>query len=268
MFLSYYQMECNPFDKKTSTSNAFISSDFNQAYSRMRYLVDIKGIGVFTGTPGIGKTFVARYLKENLNKDLYKFIYLSITDNLTLFEFYNVLGRAINIDIGNCFKSNIYANIQNRFIDMVKVEKIQPVIVVDEAHKLSNEIFKNFKIFYDFEMDSEYYTTLILIGNEDLKSNMNRGNLESLRQRIVNNYQFKGLSNQEISEYIKSQLEIAKTKDKLFSEDALVALHSNFRSSLRKLNALIINSLMLGFNQKADVIDSEIVYSAKKEMEL
>ena len=60
-FLDYYALSFNPFDKQClKEKDGFMSSDFRQMTSRLEYLKNVRGIGVFTARPGMGKTFGAR----------------------------------------------------------------------------------------------------------------------------------------------------------------------------------------------------------------
>ena len=77
-----------------------------------------------------------------------------------------------------------------------------------------------------------------------------------------------GLSRDEVKNYIKTRLEIANVNISIFKEDALNALYSCSKSSPRRLNMLVLNSLMLGYQNRHTVIDSEIVMNAKGEMDL
>ena len=57
-FLDYYALSFNPFDKQCiKEKDGFMSSDFKQMTSRLEYLKNVRGIGVFTSRPGMGKTF-------------------------------------------------------------------------------------------------------------------------------------------------------------------------------------------------------------------
>ena len=57
-FLDYYALSFNPFDKQClKEKDGFMSSDFRQMTSRLEYLKNVRGIGVFTARPGMGKTF-------------------------------------------------------------------------------------------------------------------------------------------------------------------------------------------------------------------
>lgn len=75
MYLSYYGMEFNPFDKGIDTKYSFETEDFKIMKNRLNYIKDNPGIGLFTGNPGLGKTFIIRNFLNELNPNLYKVIY-------------------------------------------------------------------------------------------------------------------------------------------------------------------------------------------------
>lgn len=268
MYTSYYGMSCNPFLKEVSTTNKFESNDYLQLINRFNYLKEIKGLGVFTGPPGYGKTFTIRSFIDSLNKDLYKVIYLSIADKFTLFDFFKEIGKALNIDTGACYRTDLYNNIQKELVNLVEIYKVQPVIIIDDAHNLSREILKNLKLLFDFSMDSKDYTIIIMVGHPELKTELSKNVYDSLHQRIIVNYKMNGLSREEVKQYVATRLEIANVNNDIFQDDALNALYSCSKSSPRRLNTLILNCLMLGYQYKLDKINSEIVMEAKGEMEL
>lgn len=268
MYTSYYGMSCNPFIKEVNTKNKFESNDYIQLINRFNYLKEIKGLGVFTGLAGYGKTFTIRSFIDNINKDLNKIIYISATDNLTVFDFFKEIGKSLKIDTGACYRTDMYNNIQKEIIRMVEIDKVQPIIIIDDAHNLSRDILKNLKVLFDFEMDSKDYTIIILIGHPELKSELSKKLYETINQRIIVNYKMKGLSRSEVKEYIKSRLKISNVNNEIFTSDALNALYSCSKSSPRRLNNLILNCLMLGCQYKTKNIDSEIVMEAKGEMDL
>ena len=61
MYNSYYGLTFNPFDKQQlKEKDHFISRDFTEMTNRLNYLKDIRGIGVFTARPGMGKSYALR----------------------------------------------------------------------------------------------------------------------------------------------------------------------------------------------------------------
>lgn len=268
MYTSFYGMSTNPFLKDTSIKYQFKSGDFVQVLSRLNYLKEIKGIGLITGEPGFGKTFTIRSFSSSLNKDLYKIIYISITKDMSTFDFFKIISNELCIDIGACYKSDTYKKIQEELKRLVEKDRIQPIIILDDAHFLTRDIITNLKVFYDFDMDSKDYVSLIIVGNSVIKEELSKNIYESLKQRIVVNYTLKGLSRDEVKQYISSRLEIADTTKEIFESDAVNALYSCSKSSPRRLNALIINALMLGYQNKITKIDSSIIMNAKNEIDL
>ena len=116
-------------------------------------------------------------------------------------------------------------------------------------------------------MDSKDYTTIILVGHEELRKELSKVKYETLQQRIVVNYRFNGLSREEVKEYVISRLELANQKNKIFEEAALTGLYSASKGSPRRLNNLIINCLMIGYQNNKTEIDEEIVMLAKNEID-
>ena len=267
MYTTYYGMSCNPFLKSESMNFQFESNDFRQCINRFNYLKEIKGIGLFIGESGSGKTYVIRQFIHSLNKDLYKVIYISAQKNMSVFDFFKILSDRLGIDIGACYKSDIYINIQNEIKRLVLHDRIQPLIIIDDAHLLTREILLNFKVLYDFDMDSIDYLALYLVGHQDLKEEINKNIHIALKQRILINYTFEGFSREEVKNYILSRLKCANIEYELFTIEALNALYSASKSSPRRLNSLVINSLILGFQNNVKKIDTDIVMNAKNEID-
>ena len=116
-------------------------------------------------------------------------------------------------------------------------------------------------------MDSKDYTTIILVGHEELRKELSKIKYEILQQRIVVNYRFNGLTREEVKEYVISRLELANQKNKIFEVSALSALYSASKGSPRRLNNLIINCMMIGYQNNKSEIDEEIVMLAKNEID-
>ncbi len=73
MFHSYYGLSFNPFDKELSLEkDRFHFRDMEEMLSRLDYLKDTRGIGVFTAKPSMGKSFALRCFANGLNPNLYR----------------------------------------------------------------------------------------------------------------------------------------------------------------------------------------------------
>ncbi|MDD4795970.1 MAG: AAA family ATPase [Bacilli bacterium] len=87
MYLSFFGMEFNPFDKSIDTKHAFETEDFKIVKNRLEFLKDNKGLALITGVSGVGKTFSIRAFLSSLNPNLFKVIYIPMS-TLTVMEFY------------------------------------------------------------------------------------------------------------------------------------------------------------------------------------
>ena len=83
-----YGLSLNPFAKGAlPTKDAFQSNDLKALLNRLRYLVNVRGVGVFTASPGIGNSYGIRCFQKELNENLYKVVYLCLT-TISVAEFY------------------------------------------------------------------------------------------------------------------------------------------------------------------------------------
>ena len=97
MFNPYYSLAFNPFDKQqVKESDAFISHDYKEMLSRLDYLKEARGIGLFTSPPGRGKSFCLRCFAKSLNPSLYHMEYMPLS-TITVAEFYKELCTILGV---------------------------------------------------------------------------------------------------------------------------------------------------------------------------
>ena len=72
-FTSFYGMRMDPFDKSLPSKDAYKTLDMEQMQGRLEHLKAHPGIGLFTASPGMGKTFALRCFSDSLNPNLVRF---------------------------------------------------------------------------------------------------------------------------------------------------------------------------------------------------
>ena len=110
--------------------------------------------------------------------------------------------------------------------------------------------------------------TVILIGLPVINHILSRSTNEDLNQRIVMNYDFKGLSKEDIKKYINDRLNLVKINTNIFSENVFEILPNLVSGSIRKLNVVLERALTLGAIEKVDKIDSELIMKAVNDISL
>ncbi len=266
MFLSYFGMEFNPFDKSIDTKYAFETEDLKVIKNRLNYLKEHPCIALFTGNPGMGKTFSIRQFMKELNPNLFKCIYLSMS-SLTVYEFYKQLATSLGI-IPEFKKCDIFKQIQDTIIDLVNNKKINVIICIDEAQYLKTDIINDLKILTNFEMDSKNYFSLILSGSPVLNTILNRNIHEALKQRITISYNFSGISRDEIEDYINSRFKLAHGNENILTKEAIESVYNSCNNSIRIVNNIITKALIIASSKNSNIIDNNIIIEAYNDLAL
>jgi len=182
-------------------------------------------------------------------------------------EFYRSLALGLNLE-PLYKKIDLFNSIQERLIFLAKDKKVTPVIITDEAQYLKTGIFNDIKLLLNFCMDSKDYAILILTGQPVLNDILSKNVHEALKQRIIINYNFEGISKCEIEEYISSRFKLCGVHEPIFNNNSIEAIYSCSNGSIRKLNTIIEKCLLIGAQKKVRAIDTEIVMAAQNETEL
>lgn len=261
MYSSFYGLTFNPFDKQQlKEKDHFISRDFTEMTNRLNYLKDIRGIGVFTARPGMGKSYALRCFAASLNPSLFHMEYLCLS-TISVADFYKQLCFILGVpEKGG--KTRIFKAIQEQITYLYK-EKRQPLLLaIDEAQYLNTGILNDIKMLMNYGYDSVNYFTLILCGESHLNDTLRKPVHEALRQRITVHYNYAGLSDDEVSRYILHKLQLAGASTSIIDPAALAAAHSFTQGNPRLIDNLMTDALTIGSQQERKVIDAETIRAA------
>jgi len=267
MFLPFYGFGINPFDIALDTKKAFLSFDHKQMTNRLIYFKDSKGIGVFTAPPGYGKTFTMRCFAESLNPQLHRVIYICMS-TLSAMDFYRQLCLELNLDTGYS-KAKMVRTIKEHLYNSHRERRLPFMLVLDEAHHLKTEILQDFKMLMNYQYDSMYPFTLILIGEPDLNRILDRSTHEALRQRIAVHYDFQGLNSDEIETYLQHKFEIAGASYReIIGEGVIAAIEAGCKGTPRMIDQIMTQALLAGSQEEKPVITSDMILWACDSLQL
>ena len=267
MFKDFYGFSKNPFDKQSITvKEAFSSNDHKEMTSRLAYLNNIRGIGVFTSPPGFGKTYALRCFAENLDRNLNEIAYVCLS-TVSMIEFYRQFCAALGLDALHG-KPAMFRAIQERLFHLFKEKRKPLTLIIDEAHELSATILNDLKMILNHHFDSTNCFTLVLAGERHLNRNLEKPVHEALRQRIVIHYAFSGLSDDETEQYLLHKLRIAGAPDSILGDATLTAITSFAHGCPRLLDNLMNEALMLGAQLKKHSLDTDLIMAAANNLAL
>lgn len=142
------------------------------------------------------------------------------------------------------------------------------MIVIDEANYMSTGILNDFKMLFNFDMDSKDRAVILLVGLSDLNNKLRLSANEPLRQRISMNYNLDSLTKTEATDYIKGKLDGAKATSDVFNTNAINAIANASNGIPRLINKICNAALIIANSRNINIIDEEIIMSAVNDIEL
>jgi len=144
--------------------------------------------------------------------------------------------------------------------------KIYPVLVIDEAQHLRNEVLEDLRLLTNYAMDAERRLCLLLVGLTELRRRLGMAVHESLAQRIVVRYHLSGLSREELPAYLEHHLNLAGCTLPLFDPAAIEALYQATQGLPRKVNRAAHYALSAAAATKSRQISAEHMATALDEL--
>ena len=262
-YTTRYGLEWNPFIKG-SREHLIETREYREIITRLNYLLQIRGFGVITGNPGLGKTTAIRNWIKSLNEAAYKPIYIPLS-TLTVVEFYRHLASAFGCEPA-FRKSDNFKQIQNAIHRCVYEKRMTPIIILDEANYMKNAALNELKMLFNFEMDSVNRAVVLLAGLPQLSSTLNLNTHEPLRQRITMNYTVSPLTQEEVIAYIHEKLKAAGCHQEVFERNALEAIANASGGIPRMVDKIVNTSMMIGANMNQSIIISDTVMHAVNDL--
>lgn len=255
--LSYFGMSTDPFSHDLDPSRLLRLPGIEESLSSLSFFCERRGIGVLVGKSGSGKSCLVRLLVSGLPVGLYKPVYLCHS-TVSLSEFYGHLAAAFDLE-PHGRRAALFRAIQDHVVTLHRSNKIHPVIIIDEAHCLSNEILSELRQLLNFQYDSETCMSIILCGQEELLARLRLSILESLANSVTTTVVMKPLMPEETAAYIEERLKHAGARPNLFSPPAVRAIHNASHGIMRSINALASAGLLKAWRSKTEIVESDLI---------
>jgi len=261
---SYYGLSRQPFGRNLAPSQLFTSAVHQEALARIGWLIDNCGIGVITGEVGAGKTVAARAATFRLDASRHTVVYLPNPA---------IGGRGLHMHLVAALGATprfhtaaLIAQTQDLLAAETDEKNRTVLLVVDEAHLLSNDQLEQLRLLSNAEMDSRAALGIILLGQPTLRRRLKLGHFAALDQRITLRYHLDGLGRDETVAYIGHHMAIAGRTDPLFSDDATALIHRTARGIPRAINNLATAALIAAYAGDSPLVDESAAKTAVTEV--
>ena len=260
MYESFYNLRTRPFSLLPDSDFLYPGSTHRSAYSILEYgLINEAPFLVLTGDPGMGKTsLLQKLIAEHGAKHAIGFVTNARYDIEHLLPW-------ILLSLGLCKKQldpvEAY-HVFSEFLIQGSKQHRRVILVIDEAQSLGAELLEELRLLSNLNDGKTLKLQIILSGQPDLHTLLQRIDMTQFAQRIVVDYHLEPLSEAETGQYIRHRLKIAGGHPSLFTNKACALVHRLTRGTPRLINQVCDVALTYGFAEQARVITSKLVAQA------
>ncbi len=255
--LKAFNLAAYPFTKEITTEKLLTLPSTQSSLAGLKLLIDTRGIGGLTGKSGTGKSCLIRLLLAELHTGLHKAIYLSHT-SVGVQEFYSHIAAALGLETTGR-RATLYRAIHERVLSLHKQSRIHTVLVLDEAHLLSNDVLKELRLLANYEIDSLNAMTILMCGQETLLQKFGLSALEPLANSITVSVATDGLPKEETISYIESRITDCGGHTGMFTQSALSLIHQASVGVLRSIGTIATAAMMKAYHGDSPTVEGEHV---------
>lgn len=264
MYRRHHGLTRHAFGKDLPPDELYPSVEIREAGVRLEHLIELRGIGLVTGEVGSGKTTACRKYFSDLHDGLYRVFYVPLSTG-NVMDAYKSIGWEMGLPVDRS-RAAAFRSIRNEVTRLCQEAKKTPILVIDDAHHLRNDVLEDLRLLTSYEMDSENRLCLLLVGLTELRRRLRMAVHESLEQRIIMKHHLKGLRRDELGGYLEHHLRRAGTELPLFEPDSQEALFVASSGLPRKLNKYAHYALMASALDKAKTVSAVHVEQALEEV--
>jgi general secretion pathway protein A len=229
-----------------------------------------KGFVVVTGEVGTGKTLLLRCLLKLLkeSKDVaYAYVF---NGRLSPTEFLQYILSDLGLATSGKNKSELLLDL-GQFLVARGAKKLTTVLIVDEAHLLSEEILEEIRLLSNLETTDDKLLQIVLVGQPELDEKLDSVGLRQLKQRIALRAQLAPLDRVESQAYIEKRLQIAGADlqgEPIFPAETGAAVYRHSQGLPRLINTICENALISAYARQSHTVTPEIVDNVAREFRL
>lgn len=267
MYKEFFNLKEYPFSLTPDPKFIVFTPSYNELLASLYYGIEMaKGLIVLTGEVGTGKSTALRWIIRRLDSSvLASYI---VNPHLSIEEFYHHITGMLGI--------TEWANKTELLSEMARILEdrhrrgLRTVLIVDEAHELSDEVLEEIRLLLNFESDNAKHLQIILTGQPELTDTLRKPNLRQLKQRIALRCVMPALQSvSEVRRYITERLFIAGTNQpNIFSPYAIDYIYQCSEGIPRLINNLCDNAMIAAYAAGDEMIGRSTVEAVAESLDL
>lgn len=260
----FFGLTADPFPQTLAPEDLFMLPGLKALLERFEYSVKLGAVSIVTGEVGSGKSTSLRYACSRYHPGQYRVIPM-IAGTGSMSEFLRQFLLLFGEENRGYQSAFMIKKVRDILSDLVTGKKV-PILVVDEAHLLRQEVLRQLHTLSQFDFDSKPVLPMVLCGQDQLIDKLLAISIRPLASRVVGRTHMDCLQLKDMKGYIEHHLRLAGTDKPLFAEEAILAIHQNSGGLLRKANIIARGAMMAAANEKSNLITGEHIRIANTEV--
>ena len=267
MYQRFFGLTKKPFAMTPDPAFLFMTGAHREALAGLCYAVlGGSGFVVLTGDAGTGKTTLLTKMLEYVSPSRAT-VSMVLNPMLTPDEFLELALLDFGIRDVPASKAQRLVLLREFLNQSRKLDKIS-VLVVDEAHKLAPAVLEEIRLLSNFEMKDAKLLQIVMAGQNELATVLNREDLRQLKQRISVRLRLPALSRTDVEHYIQHRWTKAGGQTHPFGREALEQITRWSAGIPRLINVLCDNALVLAFAEGSSAVATKHVAEVASDLEL
>ena len=266
MYLDFYKLQLKPFQISTDPRFLWLGEKHKEALAVLKYgIMDNKGFLLLTGDVGTGKTTLLNALIDNLGDDV---LVALVTDpGLAKLDFFNFVADSFEMDRNFKSKGEFLIYLKNYLLDINRQNK-QTLLIIDECQHLSQKLLEEVRLLSNIEKFNTKLINIFFVGQSEFNEIILRPRNRAIRQRITINYNIDALTEKETEKYIQVRLEVAGSKETIFTSRAIKEVYKFSNGYPRLINIICDQALLTGYVKEKRKVDQKIVAECAAELKI
>lgn len=267
MYCDYFGLHTPPFNNTPDPRFFYEAPEHEEALASLIFAAQHrKGFVLVTGEVGSGKTLLTRLLTARLGPT-FRMAFVT-NSRLGPRELLLEVCRGFDIETPADAPANELAHAIREFLLQQYARDRIAIVVLDEAQNLPSDSFEELRLLGNLEADDAKLLQVFILGQPELHNHFRRPELRQLQQRLFRSLQLPALKREMTAGYIAHRLTVAGLAEgrKLFTEDAIDALHRHTEGIPRLINQICDNVLLAAYAQSEQSISAELVETIVKQL--
>lgn len=257
---SRFGLSRDPFSKDLPVEDFYWNPALEDARTRLRAALKGRVSAVLTGDSGTGKTFILRAVEKDLQDKLYRIEYIHHS-TVNRREFYRQLACVLGLP-PKASAAALFRDVSEHIEDLAAMQKVRPVLMLDEGHMLQEQVLTNLPILLNFQRDSKPFLSVVLAGLSELRELLTRNIYAALSSRIPVRIHLSPLDPREVADYVRHRLRRAGASQDIFTEESLLLIAEATSGVMRKIDVLAHACLEHALQGKTALVEATCVRDA------